>query len=229
MIAEIVESFPHDPAAFTQGLLIHEGRLFEGTGQYGQSTLREVDLVSGNVLRFSRLGAAYFGEGIAVIADRIYQLTWRSGIGAVYDLESFEVLETFRYEGEGWGLTYDGQALILSDGTATLRFLDPDSFSVIRELEVVGPNGPVSRLNELEYIRGEIWANGWYEESIVRIDPESGEVVGVVDASQVYPAELRGREEVVNGIAFDSSEEKIYITGKNWPQIHEIRLVVPDA
>mgnify|MGYP001820302048 CR=1 FL=1 len=225
MVAEIVASYPHDTNAFTQGLVMHEGRLFEGTGQYGASTLREVSLETGEIVRSSRLSRAYFGEGITIMGDRVFQLTWRSGIGAVYDLASFEVDSTFRYTGEGWGLTHDSTHLILSDGTATLRFLDPTSFEVMRELEVTGPDGPVHRLNELEYVRGEIWANVWYEDFIVRIDPETGAVAGVIDLSGIYPAQLRDREEVANGIAFDTDNERIYVTGKNWPQLYEIRLV----
>jgi glutamine cyclotransferase len=228
MIAEVVATYPHDRRAFTQGLVIHDGRLFEGTGQYGESTLREVSLESGEVLRSTQLSRAYFGEGITILGDRVYQLTWQNGIGAVYDLETFNVSDTFRYTGEGWGLTHDGNLLILSDGTATLRFLDPGSFEVVRELEVNGPAGPVRRLNELEFIEGEIWANVWYEDLIVRIDPQTGNVTGTVDLSSVYPPTLRGREEVANGIAFDAAEQRIYITGKNWPQLYEIRLVAPD-
>jgi glutamine cyclotransferase len=229
MVAEIVASYPHDTDAFTQGLVIHEGRLYEGTGQYGQSSLREVALETGSVLRSSRLSRAYFGEGITIMGDRVFQLTWKSGIGAVYDLESFEIDGTFRYEGEGWGLTHDGNLLILSDGTSTLRFLDPENFEVVRTVEVVGPDGPISRLNELEYIRGEVWANIWYQDTIVRIDPQTGTVSGVIDLSAVYPQTLRAREAVANGIAFDASEQRIYVTGKYWPQLYEIRLVAPDA
>lgn len=228
MLAEVVASYPHDERAFTQGLTIYEGRLFEGTGQYGESTLREVQLETGDVLRLTRLSRMYFGEGIAVMGDRIFQLTWKRGIGAVYDLNTFEVSATFRYEGEGWGLTHDGTNLILSDGTSVIRFLDPVDFRVVRQIDVKGPNGPVSRLNELEFVRGEIWANVWYEDFIVRIDPNTGEVTGMVDLSAVYPSALRGREEVANGIAYDATAQKIYITGKNWPQLHEIRLVAPE-
>ncbi len=228
MVAEIVASYPHDTNAFTQGLVMHEGRLYEGTGQYGESTLREVALETGDVIRSSRLSRAYFGEGITIMGERVFQLTWQNGIGAVYNLDSFEILETFRYEGEGWGLTHDDTHLILSDGTATLRFLDPRNFEVVRTLEVTGPNGPVRRLNELEYVRGEIWANVWYEDIIVRIDPDSGAVSGIIDLSAIYPAGLRGREEVANGIAFDADAEKIYVTGKNWPQLYEIELVAPE-
>ena len=208
MVAEVVASYPHDQNAFTQGLVIHEGRLFEGTGQYGQSTLREVALETGDVLRSARLDRAYFGEGITILDDRVYQLTWQNGIGAVYDVETFEVTGTFRYDGEGWGLTHDGSHLILSDGTATLRYIDPENFELIREIEVTGPDGPIRRLNELEFIRGEIWANVWYEDIIIRINPDTGEVSGVVDVSATFPATLRGREEVANGIAFDSEQEK---------------------
>jgi glutamine cyclotransferase len=225
MVAEVVAEYPHDSSAFTQGLVIHDGRLFEGTGQYGASTLREVALETGEVLRAARLSQTYFGEGITIIGERVFQLTWRAGIGAVYDLETFEISNTFRYSGEGWGLTHDNSQLILSDGTSTLRFLDPDSFEVTRELDVTGPNGPVSRLNELEYVRGEIWANVWYEDFIVRIDPDTGAVTGTIDLTNIYPPALRGREEVANGIAFDAGNEKIYITGKNWPRLYEIRLV----
>jgi glutamine cyclotransferase len=225
MIAEAVSAYPHDEDAFTQGLVIHDGRLFEGTGQYGRSSLREVELQSGNVKRMSPLNRAYFGEGITIMGDRVYQLTWQNGVGAIYDIESFEVTGIFRYEGEGWGLTHDGEHLILSDGTASLRFLDPEDFAVARTVDVTGPNGPVERLNELEYIRGEVWANVWYEDRIVRIDPQTGTVTGTVDLSGIYPAALRGSEEVANGIAFDADEDKIFVTGKNWPQLFEIRLV----
>jgi len=228
MRAEVVATFPHDSDAFTQGLVIHDGRLFEGTGQYGRSSLREVDLESGRVERIAPLNRAFFGEGITIMGDRIFQLTWQNGVGAIYELESFEVTGVFRYEGEGWGLTHDGVNLILSDGTPTLRFLDPSDFSVVRTLDVTGPNGPVTRLNELEYIRGEVWANIWYEDVIVRIDPATGAVTGTVDVSRTYPAALRGSEAVANGIAFDADAEKIYVTGKNWPQLFEIRLVAAD-
>ena len=224
MTAEVVAAFPHDASAFTQGLVVHEGRLFEGTGQYGQSSLREVSLETGAVERMAPLNRAFFGEGITVMGDNVYQLTWRNGIGAVYDLESFEVTGTFRYDGEGWGLTHDGELLIMSDGSATLRFMDPEDFSVVRELEVRGPDGPVERLNELEFVRGEVWANVWYEDVIVRIDPASGAVVGTIDVSGLYPAALRGPEQVANGIAFDASSGRIFVTGKNWPRLFEIRL-----
>lgn len=225
MIAEVVSAYPHDEDAFTQGLVFHEGRLYEGTGQYGRSSLREVDLRSGAVRRIAPLNRAYFGEGITVMGNKIYQLTWQNGVGAIYDLESFEVTGVFRYDGEGWGLTHDGEHLILSDGTATLRFIDPEDFSVAREVEVVGADGPVARLNELEYIRGEVWANIWYEDRIVRIDPATGAVTGTIDLSGIYPIVLRGSEEVANGIAFDADTQKIFVTGKNWPQLYEIRLV----
>lgn len=228
MSAQVVAAYPHDRDAFTQGLTVHNGRLFEGTGQYGRSSLREVDLETGAVERIVPLNRAFFGEGITVMGDSVYQLTWLNGIGAVYDLESFEVTATFRYEGEGWGLTDDGELLIMSDGTPILRFIDPSDFSVVRELEVRGPNGPVERLNELEYVRDEVWANVWYEDVIVRIDPESGDVLGTIDLGSIYPAGLRGREQVANGIAFAPDTNKVFVTGKNWPQLFEIRLVPAD-
>ena len=228
MRAEPIASYPHDPSAFTQGLTMYAGRMFEGTGQYGRSSIREVDLESGEVERIASLNRAFFGEGITVLDDRLYQLTWQNGVGAVYSLDSFEVIETFRYEGEGWGLTHDGESLILSDGTSHIRFLDPEDFSLTQTIEVTGPNGPVERINELEFIDGQIWANVWYEDVIIRINPDTGAVEGTIDLSEIYPAELRGSEEVANGIAWDARANRIFVTGKNWPQLFEVRLVPVD-
>jgi glutamine cyclotransferase len=223
-IAKAIAAYPHDIGAFTQGLAIQDGRLYESTGQYGRSSLRRVDLATGGIENISRLTREYFAEGIAIVDDRIYQLTWQNGIGIVYDRNTFATLGTFRYEGEGWGLTYDGTHLVLSDGSANLRFLDKDTFDVVRTVQVNDASGPVVRLNELEYIDGEVWANIWYRDVIVRIDPASGVVLGTIDVSTLYASTLRDREEVANGIAYDADAGKIYLTGKNWPQLYEVVL-----
>lgn len=221
---EIVAAYPHDPAAFTQGLAIADGMLYEGTGQYGGSSLRRVDLATGRVEKIRALNSRYFGEGIAILDGRIYQLTWQNGVAIVYDLDTFEVLKTFSYEGEGWGLTHDGTHLILSDGSAVLRYLDPDSFAVVRTIEVHDGGAPIARLNELEYVAGEIWANVWYDDRIVRISPKDGAVLGWIDLAKLYPAAVRGPEAVLNGIAYDAAADRLFVTGKNWPQLFEIEL-----
>lgn len=223
----VVAAFPHDPAAFTQGLAIHDGHLYEGTGQYGRSTIRLVDLETGRVEKSSALSDAYFGEGITILDDRLYQLTWKSGIGIVYDVASFNVLETFSYTGEGWGLTNDGEQLIMSDGTSTIRFLDPETFDVTRRVMVRDDGQPVDRLNELEYIDGEIWSNVWYDDRIARIDPQTGEIIGWLDLSRIYPSSQRPSEAVLNGIAYDADTGRLYITGKDWPQLYEIEVGPP--
>lgn len=224
LVARAIATFPHDPRAFTQGLVFHAGELYESTGQYGRSSIRHVDLETGEVLQARSLNAALFGEGLAAHGGKLYQLTWQNGLAIVYDSASLDVLETFRYDGEGWGLTHDGENLILSDGTAELRFFDPDTFELRRKLRVTDSNGPVTQLNELEYIDDEIWANIWYEDIVARIDPTSGRVVGTVDLSGLYPASARGREEVANGIAYDPASARLIVTGKYWPQIFEIEL-----
>jgi glutamine cyclotransferase len=224
-VARAVAEYPHDPGAFTQGLLIEEGQLYEGTGQYGLSSVRRVDLETGRVEQSKPISALYFGEGIAILGDKLYELTWQNQVAFVYDADTFERLGNFRYTGEGWGLTEDGEHLILSDGTSTLRFLDPDSFHVVKEIQVRASGRPVTQLNELEYIDGEIWANVWHDDHIARISPETGEVLGWIDASAVYPRSERGPEDVLNGIAYDASSKKIYITGKDWPKLFEIELV----
>src|SRR5215510_1176123 len=166
---KVVGAYPHDPAAFTQGLAIEGGRLYEGTGLYGQSTVRRVDLMSGRAEKQRALGERYFGEGIAILDGRLYQITWMNGAAVVYDLDTFEVERTMHYDGEGWGLTHDGKELIMSDGSATIRFRDPQTFAVTREIEVRDNGVPLAMLNELEYINGEIWANIWYDDRIARI------------------------------------------------------------
>ncbi len=224
---KVVAAYPHDPNAFTQGLAIHEGQLYEGTGQYGASTLRRVDLATGRPEKQRALGPQYFGEGIAILDGLVYQLTWQNGVVVVYDLETFEVERTMRYTGEGWGLTHDGRQLIMSDGSATLRFRDPQTFAVTREIEVRAAGAPVTRLNELEYIDGEIWANIWYDDRIARISPADGNVLGFVDLATLYPASARSSEAVLNGIAYDAAAKRLFVTGKNWPQLYEIEVGRP--
>jgi glutamine cyclotransferase len=222
---EVVASYPHDPAAFTQGLAIDNGRLYESTGQYGASSLRLVDLESGQVERLANLARNYFGEGIAIADGRIYQLTWQSRTGFVYALETFEPLARFSYGGEGWGITFDGSLLIVSDGTSTLRFFDPTTFQTVRRVAVRDEQGsPVARINELEFVDGEVWANIWYDDRIARISPDDGRVLGWLDLSHVYPAAERSREQVLNGIAYDRDADRLYVTGKNWPRLYEIRV-----
>jgi len=223
--ARVVATYPHDPGAFTQGLAIHAGRLFESTGQYGRSSLREVDLETGHVLRIVNLNYTYFGEGIAILGERLFQLTWQNQSALVFDLESFDLVDTRRYSGEGWGLTHDGESLIASDGSSSLRYYDPQTFSVTGRLEVRDGDQAVTSLNELEYIDGELWANIWYEDRIARISPETGDVLGWIDLSHLYPRAQRGSEAVLNGIAYDADAGRLFVTGKNWPQLFEIELV----
>jgi glutamine cyclotransferase len=226
--AAIVAAYPHDPRAFTQGLAFHDGHLYEGTGRYGASSIRRVDLTTGVVEQIAPLNRAYFGEGIAILGNKLFQLTWQNQIAVIYDLETFEFLDTLRYAGEGWGLTHDGERLILSDGSSTIRFLDPDTFETIRQLDVRDRNGlPIERLNELEYVHEEIWANIWYQDRIARISPDTGIVAGWIDISNLYPLALRGREDVANGIAYDADAQRLFVTGKNWPQLFEIELTTP--
>jgi glutamine cyclotransferase len=220
----VVAAYPHDPNAFTQGLVVYGGELLESTGQYGSSSLRRVDIETGRVEQLLPLDAMYFGEGIAVLADRVYQLTWQNGIAFVYDATTFAAERTFRYTGEGWGLTTDGTHLILSDGTSALRFLDPETLSVVRQLTVTDAEIPVVQINELEYVEGEIWANIWHSDRIARIAPDTGKVVGWIDLSALYPRNGRPAEAVLNGIAYDPAEQRLFVTGKNWPQLFELEI-----
>lgn len=220
----VVAVYPHDPKAFTQGLAIAGGQLYEGTGLYGQSTIRKVDLATGRVEKQRPINDMYFGEGIAILDGRLYQLTWQNGVGIVYDLATFTQQRTFQYAGEGWGLTQDGKQLILSDGSSKLRFIDPQTFAVVREIDVRDHGQPVQKLNELEYVDGEIWSNVWYDDRIARISPASGEVLGWVDLSALYPKSVRNSEAVLNGIAYDAQAKRLFVTGKNWPQLYEIKI-----
>jgi glutaminyl-peptide cyclotransferase len=223
---EVVQAYPHDPLAYTQGLVFDRGELLEGTGKYRESTLRRVDLESGRVLQSVRLPSDAFGEGVTVRGGEVFQLTWRNQYGIVYDRSTLRELRRFRYSGEGWGLTHDGTHLILSDGSSTLRFLDPKTFRVVRQLMVRSGGRRVANLNELEYVRGEILANIWYKDYVARISPASGEVLGWIDLHTLVPDGL-DRESVANGIAYDAENDRLFVTGKNWPQLFEIRLVAP--
>ncbi|HEV2128235.1 MAG TPA: glutaminyl-peptide cyclotransferase, partial [Thermomicrobiales bacterium] len=226
----VVAEYPHDTGAYTQGLVISDGQLFEGTGQWEESELRRVDLETGEVLQSHPLDPELFGEGIVVLADRIYQLTWQAGICFVYDRETFELLETFTYSGEGWGLTTDGERLIMSDGGSRLVFRDPDTFAVLNSVIVQDGGLPVSYLNELEYIDGEVWANIWQTDHIVHIDPATGNVTGWIDLTGLLPSDYPRAEdaEVLNGIAYDSETGRVFVTGKYWPAVFEIELVPPE-
>ncbi len=222
---EVVAVYPHDPEAFTQGLVYAEGRLFESTGLWGRSSLREVDLETGAVLRRFDLAPELFGEGLALVGDRLIQLTWQNRVGFVYDRDTFAQLGEWTYDTEGWGLTFDGQHLIMSDGTSVLRFLDPERFVVVRTVQVRDGERPVDQLNELEYIEGEVWANVWQTDWIVRIDPRDGRVVGWVDLSGLLSAADRQQPvDVLNGIAYDAKAKRVFVTGKLWPKLFEIRL-----
>ncbi len=223
---EVVRSYPHDPAAFTQGLVFHSGHLYEGTGRRGESSLRKVELETGRVLESVDLPPMFFGEGIAILGQRVYQLTWQSGIGFVYDLESFTVVAQFQQFTVGWGLTHDGEQLILSDGSSRIYFLDPGTMAMVRQIEVRDQGRPVDQINELEYIDGEIYANVWHSDDILRISPRTGEVLARIDMSGIIDADLiRDPGAVLNGIAYDAASGRTFVTGKLWPRLFEVRFV----
>jgi len=222
----IVNTYPHDINAFTQGLFFHDGYLYEGTGKRGLSSLSKINLVDGEVLQSKSLPSRYFGEGIEIVNDRIFQLTWQSNMVFVYDKISFEQLATHYNATEGWGLAYDGESLILSDGSAELQFIDPENFSRKRAITVTINGNPVAQLNELEYIDGEIWANVWQTDFIVRIDPQTGKVTSVIDLTGLSSnTRLGSNEAVLNGIAWDANEQRLFVTGKHWANLFEIELV----
>jgi glutamine cyclotransferase len=222
---EIVRSSPHDPRAFLQGLVWHDGGFFESTGRLGQSTLRRVEWPTGRVLRRVDLPPDVFGEGLARVGDRLVQLTWRSGRGFVYDLATLRLLREFRYEGEGWGLAYDGTSLILSDGTNVLTYLDPGRYTPTRTLAVTWNGQPLHRLNELEFIEGAVWANVWHTDFVVQIDPASGRVTSFLDLTGLRPSSARRQPEaVLNGLAYDPATRRLFVGGKLWPLVFEIRV-----
>lgn len=219
-----VRTYPHARDAFTQGLVFDGPTLYESTGLYGQSTLRRVELETGEVLQMERLPAEYFAEGCTVWDEQIIQLTWKAGVGFVYDKESFALEDEFTYSGEGWGLTQDGRQLIMSDGSSYLRFLDPETFEETGRIQVVDKGRPVEQLNELESMRGEVWANIWQTPEIVRIDAATGDVLGWVDFSDLVETEPRG---VLNGIAVRG--RTVFVTGKQWESIYQVEVRPADT
>jgi glutamine cyclotransferase len=220
---QVISRYPHDEAAFTQGLILLDGKLYESTGLYGSSTLREVDLHTGAVLRKVDVPSQYFAEGMTIFQGKVFQLTWQSQTGFIYDPVTFNLLGQFSYTGEGWGLTHDDQHLIMSDGTNQIRFLDPVTFQTVRSIGVYDDEGrPLTNINELEYISGKIYANIWQTNWIVRIDPQTGGIVGWIDMTGLLPAGSSG--DVLNGIAHDKASGHLLVTGKLWPWIFEINL-----
>jgi len=224
----VINTYPHDPAAFTEGLVFFNGDLYESTGLAGQSSLRQVALATGVVLRSQSLAPNLFGEGLTVFDNRLIQLTWQSHVGYVYRLDDFAALGQFNYTGEGWGLTQDGQRLIMSDGSSTLRFLDPQTFAETGRLLVRANGADVTLLNELEFVDGQIYANIWKTDRIARIDPHTGQVVGWIDLSGLISLPpLSNPEAVLNGIAYDPARQRLFVTGKLWPRLFEITLSAP--
>jgi glutamine cyclotransferase len=225
----VVKSYPHDANAYTQGLIFRGGFLYESTGQHGQSTLRKVKLETGEVLQQRRIDSVHFAEGLTEWKGRLIQLTWQSNVAFVYDLATFAPVTTLKYPGEGWGLTAGPDSLILSDGTADLRFLDPATFKEIRRVTVRDGGTAIDQLNELEFVRGEVWANVWHTDRIARIDPRTGRVTGWIDLSGLMSMYRLDAEAVLNGIAYDPASQRLFVTGKNWPKLFEIQVVPKPA
>lgn len=244
---QVVKSYPHDPKAFTQGLIYRDGFLYEGTGEYDTSSIRKVDITTGKVLQKFDLRSEIFGEGITAVGDKLYQISWRNGLAWEYNLSDFKMLREINYTGEGWGLTTDGTQLIMSDGTHLLKFIDPQTFKTARTIPVMQESGkPLYLLNELEWVKGEIWANIWHSEdtstgttqgrmpnigrpnTIARIDSASGQVTGWIDLANISPDDQDGEDEsenTLNGIAYDEASDRIFVTGKNWKKLYEIKIV----
>lgn len=224
---KVVRSYPHDAQAFTEGLLYRDGFLYESTGLNGKSSIRKVNLETGKVLQRKDIPPQYFGEGLTVWDDTLVGLTWQTQTGFVFDLKTFELSNQFAYPGEGWGLTQNGKELIMSDGTPTLRFLDPKTFLEVRRVKVTADGIAVAQINELEVVDGEVYANLWHTNTIARIDPANGKIVGWIDLGKLYPDAGKGRngENVLNGIAYDAEKKRLFVTGKLWPKIYEIKLV----
>jgi glutamine cyclotransferase len=222
---EVVAAYPHDPQAFTQGLLLHDGTLYESTGLIGRSSLRQVELSTGKVLRRVEVPPPLFGEGLAAVGDRLVQLTWENHVALVYELATLQQVQTFAYPTEGWGLCFDGTQLIMSDGSPRLYYRDPRTFDARGVLEVVRNGRPLSRLNELECVGDAIYANVWTTDSIVRIDKSTGAVTAEIDAAGLLTAAERSKADVLNGIAYDASSGTFLITGKLWPRLFRVRFV----
>jgi glutamine cyclotransferase len=222
---EVLNTYPHDPAAYLQGLVWHDNGFYESTGLYGRSTLRRVEFPSGKVVKSIDLDSTLFGEGLALVGDHLVQLTWQTHRGLVYDRETFRLVREFSYETEGWGLAFDGKNLILSDGSSTLTYIDPQTYEPVRKLRVMMNGRPMSEINELEFIEGELWANVWQTDLILIIDPATGKVKSFLNLASIRPAsERKGTEDVLNGIAYDSERKRIFVTGKLWPRLFEIRI-----
>ncbi|MFN2596248.1 MAG: glutaminyl-peptide cyclotransferase [Pyrinomonadaceae bacterium] len=223
---EIKNVYPHDRAAFTQGLIFKDGVLWESTGQYGSSSLRKVELKTGKVIKLISVPREYFAEGMTVFRGKVFQLTWQEHKAFTYSPDDFAKTGEFNYAGEGWGLTHDDDSLIMSDGRNTLRFLDPETFAVRRTVSVFENGEPLNELNELEYVKGEIFANVWQTDRIVRVDPKTGRLTGTVDLSGLLPTADRDADtDVLNGIAYDDEGDRLFVTGKNWSKLFEIRFV----
>lgn len=223
----VKHTYPHDPQAFTQGLFFKDGYLYESTGLQGQSSLRKVELSTGKVLQKKELASEFFGEGSAAVGQEIIGLTWTSHVGFVYDIKTFGLKRRFNYAGEGWGLASDGERLYMSDGTPAIRVLDARTMQEVRRIQVSADGKPIARLNELEVVEGQIFANIWGSDVIARIDPETGNVVGWIDLTGLLPAEQRTNniDAVLNGIAWDARHRRLFVTGKLWPKLFEIELV----
>ena len=225
---EIIKTYPHDPKSFTQGLVFDNGIFYESAGlnaaHGGHSTLRKVEVETGKVLKLIDVPEPYFAEGLALFEDKLYQLTWEDHKGLIYDRETFALKGEFKYSGEGWGLTHDGKSLILSDGTHQIRFLDPNTFQEQRRISVYNQDERVEELNELEYVKGEIFANIWQEDRIVRLDPKDGKILGWIDLRGLKEKQNSPEADVLNGIAYDAAQDRLYVTGKKWSKLFEIRL-----
>jgi glutaminyl-peptide cyclotransferase len=222
---EIVNIWPHDPSAFTQGLVFLDGKMIESTGQVGRSSLRNVEIQTGRILKKIDVPPPYFAEGVALLNNKIYQLTWEQQLGFIYDAQNFEKLGEFKYDGEGWGLTTDGRSLILSDGSNRIRFIDPDSFQVTKTIAVMDAKVPVRELNELEFVNGEIYANIWHDDRIAVINPQTGRVTAWIDlGGLLQPGDVQDPEAVLNGIAYDQSTDRLFVTGKLWPKLFELKI-----
>ena len=222
---EVVRTYPHDPHAFTEGLFLRDGYLYESTGLRGSSSIRKVVLETGQVESGRSLLSKFFGEGIIDWKDRLIQLTWTDQVGFIYGMDDFEPRGQFAYAGEGWALTRDDKRIIMSDGTSRLRFLDPETLKEIGGLDVTEDGKPVEQLNELEWVKGEIYANIWQSDRIARIDPATGHVTGWIDLAGLLPVEDQPGTDVLNGIAYDAKADRLIVTGKLWPRLYEIRLV----